>query len=146
MRRTASVILTLTLATSAAHLEAAPSSASGVRATMELNQNFYYIGDPLNVRLAVTNSGTSEVTNPVKSPLLGAFTVTDAQGKKLDAQKKPDAAEPSRPAKLAANAFYGAVVDLSQIYPQLRSKGRYSIKWSADGVSADDIMVTIIPK
>jgi len=145
MRRTALVMLVLMLGTLAHRSVAAPAAGS-VRATMELNQNFYYIGDPLNVRLAITNGGAGEVTNPVKSPLFTAFTIADAQGKALEAAKKPDAQEPTRPAKLAPNAFYGAVVDLSQIYPQLRSKGRYTIKWSADGLAADEIVVTIIPK
>jgi peptidylprolyl isomerase len=148
MLRTASGILVLAVGTLASRSVAAPTTpaAGSVRATMELNQNFYYIGDPLNVRLAITNNGTGEVANPVKSPLFGSFVVADAQGKSLEAAKKVDAQEPARPAKLAPNAFYGAVVDLSQMYPQLRSKGRYKIKWSADGLSADEITVTIIPK
>jgi len=148
MRRIAAAMFVLALGTSVQETTAAPSSAASgsVRATMELNQQFYYVGEPLNVRLAITNSGTSEVANPVKSSLFGSFTVADAQGKRLEAQAKPEAQEPSRPAKLAPNAFYGAVVDLSQMYPQLRSKGRYSIRWSADGVSSDEFNVTIISK
>jgi cyclophilin family peptidyl-prolyl cis-trans isomerase len=113
---------------------------------MELNQQFYYVGEPLNIRVAIANGGSTEVSNPVKSPLFSSFTVADAQGKRLANQTKPEAQEPSRPAKLAPSAFYGAVVDLSQMYPQLRSKGRYSIRWSADGVSSDEIVVTVIPK
>jgi len=148
MRRIAAVMVVLMLGMATVPTNAAPAAAasSGVKALMELNQQFYYIGEPLNVRMAIANNGASEVANPVKSPLFGAFIVSDAQGKPLAPQSKPTAQEPSRPAKLAPNAFYGAIVDLSQMYPQLRSKGRYSIRWSADGISADEIAITIIPK
>lgn len=150
MRRIAAVMVVVALGISlarAAGKDAPAGRAAGpVRAQMELNQNFYYIGEPLSVRLSISNSGSTEVANPVKGALFGAFTVTDAQGKRLEPQSKAEAPEPSRPEKLAANAFYGAVVDLSQMYPQVRSKGRYSIKWSADGVSSDEITITVIPR
>jgi len=148
MRRIAAVMIVLALGTLVPRTAAAPATPApgNVRAQMELNQQFYYIGDAMNVRVAISNGGTSEVPNPVKSPLFGAFTVADSQGKRLEPQAKADAQEPSRPAKLAPNAFYGAVVDISQMYPQLRSKGRYSIKWSADGVTSDEFVVTVIPK
>lgn len=151
MRRIAALMAVLTLGALVARAAAAPAkpakpATGGVGVLMELNQHFYYIGEPLNVRIAISNSAASEVSNPVKSPLFGSFSVADSQGTRLDPQAKPEAQEPSRPAKLAPGAFYGAVVDLSQMYPQLRSKGRYSIRWSADGVASDEIAVTVIPK
>jgi cyclophilin family peptidyl-prolyl cis-trans isomerase len=148
MRRIAAVMVVLALASLLGRPIAAPSgpAAGPVKAQIELNQQFFYIGEPMSVRISVSNGGAAEVANPVKSALFGAFTVADAQGKRLEPAAKPSAQEPTRPAKLAPNAFYGAVVDLSQMYPQLRSKGRFSIKWSADGVSSDEIVVTIIPK
>ena len=148
MRRIAAVMIVLALGAWAPRTTAAPATPApgNVRAQMELNQQFYYIGDPMNVRVAISNGGTNELPNPVKSALFGGFTVTDSQGKRLEPQAKPEAQEPSRPAKLAPNAFYGAIVDVSQMYPQLRTKGRYSIKWSADGVSSDEVVVTVIPK
>ena len=151
MRRIAAVLVVLTLGAFVARAAAAPAkpaqpATGGVGVLMELNQQFYYIGEPLNVRVAISNGGASEVSNPVKGALFSAFSVADSQGKRLEPQAKPEAQEPSRPAKLAPNAFYGAVVDLSQMYPQLRSKGRYSIRWSEDGVASDEIVVTVIPK
>jgi peptidyl-prolyl cis-trans isomerase A (cyclophilin A) len=117
-----------------------------VKAVMELKQQFYYVGEPMTVRIAISNTGTSEVQNPVKRPLFASFQVADAQGKRLEPQAKAQAQEPSRPAKLTASEFYGATIDLSQMYPQLKSRGKYSIRWSADGVSSDEIEVTVIPK
>ena len=148
MRRIAAVVVTLALG--ALNGRAAPPTAKepagNVNAVMELRQQFYYVGEPMSVRITISNSGESELPNPVKGPLFSSFSVADAQGKRVAPQAKPAAQEPSRPGKLAPNEFYGATVELSQMYPQIKSKGRYSIRWSADGVSSDEIVVTVIPK
>ncbi len=148
MRRISAVVIMLALGvltTRAATPPAKPASGS-VRAVMELQRQFYYVGDPMTVRIAISNDGTSEVANPVKSSLFGSFIVADPDGKRLAPQAKPQAQEPSRPTKLTPSEFYGAAVDLSQMYPQLRVKGKYSIRWSAEGVSSDEIVVTVIPR
>lgn len=148
MPRIASTMLIVLMGALSARAIAAPAKpASGsVKAVLELNQQFYYVGEPMNVRVTIANNGSAELSNPVKSALLGSFSVLDASGARLEAQGKPETQEPSRPSKLASKAFYGAVVDLSQIYPQLKSKGRYSLHWSADGVESDTVLVMVIPK
>jgi peptidyl-prolyl cis-trans isomerase A (cyclophilin A) len=148
MRRIAAVMVMFGLGGLAGRAAAPPAKepAGTVKAVMELGQQFYYIGEPLTIRVTISNSGGSEVANPVKGPLFTSFSVSDSQGKRLGPQAKPQAQEPSRPGKLAPNEFYGATVELSQMYPQLKSKGKYSIRWSADGVSSDEILVTVIPK
>jgi cyclophilin family peptidyl-prolyl cis-trans isomerase len=148
MRRIAALVVTLalwTLAAWSASPTANPSSGD-VKAVMELKQQFYYAGEPLSVRITISNTGTSDAPNPVKSPLFGSFQLADAQGKRLEPKAKAPEQEPSRPAKLTPSEFYGAAVDLSQMYPQLKTRGKYSIRWSADGVSAEEIVVTVIPK
>ena len=148
MRRISAVVVMLALGVLATRAAAPPVNppSGSVRAVMELKQQFYYVGEPMTVRVAISNDGASDVANPVKSPLFGSFIVADPQGKRLAPQAKPQAQEPSRPTKLTPSEFYGAAVDLSQLYPQLRSKGKYSIRWSADGVASDEILVTVIPK
>ena len=146
MRAICAVMVALAIGSTLAGAASPPAAPGSVRAQMELNQQFYYVGEPMNVRLSILNDGAAEIANPVRGSLFGSFVVTDSQGRALERQAKPDAKEPSRPDKLAANSFYGAVIDLSQMYPQLRSKGRYSIKWSSDAVSADEIGITVIPK
>jgi len=148
MRRISAVVVILALGALAGRAAITPvkEDAGSVRAVMELRQQFYYIGEPMTVRIAISNGGGSEVANPVKGALFTSFAVADSKGKRFSPQAKPEAQEPSRPAKLAPNEFYGATVELSQMYPQLKTKGRYSIRWSADGVSSDEIVVTVIPK
>ncbi len=148
MRRISAVVIMLALGVLAAQAASPPAKpeSGSVRAVMELQRQFYYVGDPMTVRVTISNDGTSEVANPVKSSLFGSFLVADPEGKRLTPQAKPQAQEPSRPTKLSPSAFYGAAVDLSQMYPQLRTKGKYSIRWSADGVSSAEIVVNVIPQ
>ncbi|HJQ98725.1 MAG TPA: peptidylprolyl isomerase [Candidatus Polarisedimenticolaceae bacterium] len=124
-------------------LAAAP--ADGVKAVLELDQNFYYVGDPFLVKISIGNDGTTEAPNPVKAGLLEGFEV-ESGNKKLEATGKAAAAEPTRPAKLAPKAFYGTVVDLTQLYPELKNAGSYRLRWSSDGVKSDAIELKIIPK
>lgn len=138
------LILVLLVAAGAGILAATPTDS--VKAVLELDQQFYYVGDPFLVKISIGNDGDAEVANPVKAGLFGGFEVTAAGGKKLESAGKPSAEEPVRPAKLGAKAFYGSVVDLTQIYPQLKTAGAYSVRWSADGVKSDAIELTIIPR
>ena len=124
-------------------LAAAP--ADGVKAVLELDQNFYYVGDPFLVKISIGNDGGAEAPNPVKAGLLEGFEV-ESGTKKLEPTGKAAAAEPARPAKLAPKAFYGTVVDLTQLYPELKNPGSYRLRWSSDGVKSDAIELKIIPK
>lgn len=146
MHRTPALVLAFAAAALGA-VAAPPAAPPGaVTAVMELKQKFFYVGDPMMVRLSITNGSGSEVANPVKSTLFGSFTVMDSEGKKIASQSKPEAQEPNRPAKLAPSEFYGTAVDLSQMYPALRARGKYRIRWSADGIASDEILVSVIPK
>lgn len=118
----------------------------GVHAILELGQEFFYTGDPLLVRVTVLNEGDKTVANPVKSPVLGSFRVADADGKVLAPQGRATVEEPARPERLSARGFYGAVVDLTEMYPRIREGGRYQIVWAADGLSTQAVLVTVIPK
>src|SRR5262245_22194736 len=90
----------------------------GVRATLELNQSYYYAGDPLPVRVSVGNDGTAPSSNPVKTPLVKGFVVR-AAGATVRPTGTVTAQEPARPDKLASHAFFGTVIDLTELYPEL---------------------------
>ncbi len=124
----------------------AESPPAGVKAVLELSQPFYYAGDPFAVKLTIGNDGDREVPNPVKSSLFGSFEAKTVEGAPLKAQGKPGAAEPERPSKLPPGSHYGAIVDLTQIFPDLKKPGRYEIRWAADGVSSNAILVQLLPR
>jgi cyclophilin family peptidyl-prolyl cis-trans isomerase len=64
----------------------------------------------------------------------------------IKAGGSPGVPEPSRPDKLSAQSGYFVYVDLTKMYPDLLKPGQYSVRWSADGLSSDTIVVRMIPK
>jgi cyclophilin family peptidyl-prolyl cis-trans isomerase len=123
-----------------------PPSEGAVEAVLELRDNFFYAGDPFEVRLNITNRGNAEVDNPVRSRLAEGLQVRLAGGDEIKPTGKPRASEPSRPAKLGAKGFYGTVFDLTEMYPELKKPGRYEFRWSAAGLVSNEIVVSIIPR
>jgi cyclophilin family peptidyl-prolyl cis-trans isomerase len=117
-----------------------------VQVALELSQEFYYEGDPLNVRITVRNTGEKKVANPVKVALFSAFKVRRAEGETLKPTHPPTSEEPARPESLTPAAFYGAVANLAEVYPELTHRGRYEIAWSADGMITNLLLVTVIPR
>ena len=133
------------LAAPAAEKDEKEKPKGGVRATLELNQSYYYAGDPLPVRISVGNDGAGTSSNPVKTPLLKGFVVRSG-GNTLRASGTTSATEPARPDKLAARSFFGTVVDLAELYPELRQPGEFEIGWEADGVDSNTLKVKLIPR
>jgi cyclophilin family peptidyl-prolyl cis-trans isomerase len=119
--------------------------AGEVAVSLGLPQQFYYEGDALDLRNTVLNRGDEKVENPVKSALFeGLFVRRDGQA--LERTGKTTTEEPSRPEKLAPESFYGAVVNLVDLFPQLAERGAYEIFWAADSVVSDMIVATILPR
>ena len=148
MPRTAvavSVSLAAILSLSGALAEEGASNTA-VRAVLELNQQFYYAGEPLRVRVSVSNDGSADVRNPVKTPLPRGFEVRPSGAAPLQAKGGVKDAEASRPGTLAPGYAYSAVVDLGELYPALRSPGSYEIRWAADGITSQTLVVRVIPK
>lgn len=121
------------------------SRGDGVWALLELNQRFYYAGDPFNVRITVGYDGEQQVDNPVKGRLARGFEVR-RDGKRLAPKGPLPEDEGERPAKLERGAFYGRVVELSRFYPQLNEVGTYEISWSSGGVQSQSLTVHMIPR
>ena len=118
---------------------------AGITATLELSQQFYYAGEPLFVRVSVGNDGENTVDNPVKGALLQGFEIV-RDGEALERGASPEGREPARPEKLAPRTFYGAVVDLTELFPDLDRPGRYEIDWSSDGVASRGLVVRLLPR
>lgn len=140
------VSLALAAALALAFTAGAEDKGTGVKAVLELKNNFFYAGDPFPMRVNIVNAGDKPVANPVKTPIAQGIEVKVAGGDVVKPSGKPKASEPSRPDKLGAQGFYGTVLDLAEMYPELGRPGRFEIRWQADGVTSDTIRATVIPK
>lgn len=131
-------------------LGAAPAPAQEVSqpvsVRLELNQEFFYAGDPLFVRISVRNEGPRSVPNPVKQELFKKFKIRRVGGGELAARSDAAVQDPARPGELAPRSFYGAVVDLAEIYPDLQQPGSFTIHWSGHGLLSDQLTVRLIPR
>src|SRR6185369_8096827 len=112
------------LAAPAAEKDEKEKPKGGVHATLELNQSYYYAGEPLPVRISVGNDGAGTLSNPVKTALVKGLVVKSG-GNTLHPTGTASAQEPARPDKLASRAFFGTVVDLAELYPELRQPGDF---------------------
>ncbi|MDX1388527.1 MAG: peptidylprolyl isomerase [Acidobacteriota bacterium] len=122
------------------------TDSSGVWALIELNQRVYYAGEPFNVRVSIGNGGEETIDNPVKTPLFKGFKVRPVGGDLIAPTGTPTESDPQRPAKLGGRGFYGGVVDLTTVYPELMSNGHFEIEWSEAGVESNTLSVKIIPR
>lgn len=121
------------------------ASAADVSATLALSQEFYYEGDPLPIQLSVANTSGEKIDNPLRSPLFNGFVVS-SDGTPIERSGSAGSEAPAHPDTLSADGFYGATVDLTQLFPELAQAGRYEIYWSADQVISGMLVVTILPR
>jgi len=121
-------------------------ATAGVKVVLELSQRFYYAGDPFPLRVSIGNDGAKRVANPIKTPFFKGFEVRTSAGEVIEPTGDPGVPEPSRPDKLTPGSFYGAIVDLTEIYPELLEVGRYEVRWAANGVESEIIVVKMIPR
>jgi cyclophilin family peptidyl-prolyl cis-trans isomerase len=120
---------------------------TSVRAVLEARgRQFFYAGEPFPLRISIANDGAESVPNPVKAGLLRGFEVTRADGSAIEAGGKADVAEPARPERLSPNSGYFVIVDVARVFPELQKPGQYSIRWTADGLTSDTIVVRMIPQ
>lgn len=122
---------------------AADSKTPSVR--LELAQQFYYVGDALDLRITVFNPNDKKIANPIETPLFSGFKVRH-EGEILKPEGRPSTEEPARPGKLGPDSFYGGVVNLLELFPRLASAGTFQIFWNADGIVSPMVVVTIIPR
>jgi peptidyl-prolyl cis-trans isomerase B (cyclophilin B) len=128
---------------------AASSGAQDERpvvATLALAQEFFYAGDSLVVELRIQNGGPASHENPVRAALLGGFKVKPKGGEPFTAKEGHGVSEPERPKKLEPGAFYGAVLDLGRLYPQLHEPGTFEIYWGSDVMVSNMLVVTVIER
>lgn len=123
----------------------AGADAGPVHAVLELGEQFYYAGKPFQMRVNIVNDGDAEVKNPVKVALREGLEVRNAAGEVVPATGKPKASEPSRPEKLGSKGFYGAVFDLTEVFPELKKPGRFQIRWRSGAVESQTVAVIVIP-
>jgi cyclophilin family peptidyl-prolyl cis-trans isomerase len=119
----------------------------GLRATLERLGNFYYAGDPVQVRVAVFNTGTEPLENVDSIDMFKGLTIGDTTGATSFQRKaNPAGGAKYRPAALAPGGFFGMIMDLRDVFSGMDTPGKYSVRLQLDGVNSDPVLISIIPR
>jgi cyclophilin family peptidyl-prolyl cis-trans isomerase len=113
---------------------------------LELNQEFFYEGDSIHMRVSVRNNSDVEMTNPVKIKLFKGFNAQTGDGRELTAAKSASLTHPNRLESLSPLSFYGGIVDLTMIFSELKEIGTYQISWSANDLASKTLVLRVIPR
>jgi peptidyl-prolyl cis-trans isomerase B (cyclophilin B) len=122
----------------------APAAGGGVKVTVERLGNFYYAGEPVLVRVAIFNTGTTPHENSGGTDLLGDLVVAEDSSGALKHKKSPSSEKSYQPASIAPGGFFGFVADLRDVVEGLDKPGRYHARYSAKGLESDNVPIVLI--
>jgi cyclophilin family peptidyl-prolyl cis-trans isomerase len=136
----------ITLATVAGFPSAARSEEPAkLYVHMETPGRLSYAGDSLQINLFFKNEGKTQWVNP-GIPIEAGFQAYSGDGKKLDKVKAPESSIEGQPKFLEPNAYFGKILDLNVLFPQVNALGTYRITWSASGLPEQSVVSKVIKK
>jgi cyclophilin family peptidyl-prolyl cis-trans isomerase len=121
-------------------------SAAPITVDLELNQHFFYEGDPLHMRVSVRNNSDAEVSNPIKIKLFKGFNARTVEGRELTLAASAGLTHPKKLESMTPLSFYGGIVDITAIFSELKQIGTYEISWAANGLESNSIVLQVIPR
>ena len=132
----------------AAFILMVPASAQeGAKLFVELDApgRLAYTGDPNRVSILFKNIGGTPWTNPGMN-LEDGLQVYDSEGRKLKKIETQASASESQPQILEPNGYFGKVINLNLLFPDMKKAGSYRITWSGPGVEEQSIVSRVIKK
>lgn len=123
-------------------------AAKPLKATLERLGTFAYVGDPLQIRVAVFNTSEQAFDNAKGLDLMHGLLVGDATGAAASIPRKAGVQtdKRSQPSVLAPGEFFGFIADLRDLYDGLDKPGKYIVRLALDEVSSDPVHLAIIPR
>jgi cyclophilin family peptidyl-prolyl cis-trans isomerase len=106
---------------------------------------FQYSGDPTLASILFKNEGKAPWVNPGME-IESGFEVYDGDGKKLEKAKPAASSRDTQPKILEPNAYFGKVVNLTDLFPRISGLGTYRIAWSGPGIPEQSVVTRIIKK
>jgi cyclophilin family peptidyl-prolyl cis-trans isomerase len=152
--RRAGLLLAAALVVLAVHPAAFPQEASKeskdapkdkLYVHIEARSRLTYAGDANEVTILFKNEAKENWTNPGMEIEAG-FQVFDSNGTKLEKVKVSPSPKDAQPKILLPGGYFGAIVDLTAMFPKMAALGTYKITWSGPGVTEKTIMSRVIRK
>ena len=106
---------------------------------------FAYAGDPITMRISITNEGTSPWSNDSGVDLAGGFVI-ERQGGDAVGVKAQTLDKKQQPTVIGPQAFFGRTLDVVPLARTPMTPGTYSIRWQGMGLVSNTFTVKVIPK
>jgi len=106
---------------------------------------FSYAGDPLLMRISLSNEGAGPVNNEQGISLLKGFSIINEAGSRVPI-KGAGADSKSQPSRLAPGGFFGQTIDLNTVVEKPLATGTYVIRWEHGDTTSNSFTVKVIPK
>ena len=104
-----------------------------------------YAGDQNQVTIFFKNEGKRNWTNP-GIEIEAGFQVYDIAGKKLKKKGAPETVKETQPGILEPNGYFGKIIDLNTMFPDMVRIGSYRITWSGHELPEQSIITRVIKK
>ena len=121
------------------------SAAADLKVTVDVRR-FYYVGDPVLIRITLFNDGKTPYDNAKGTDLLGFTAVVDVTGAAMKRKPSPTAETRVQPAVIVAGGFFGFIADLRDAVEGLDKPGRFMVQFKMPGLEVAPTPVVIIPR
>jgi hypothetical protein len=138
-------IVSSSAATSPAGSGGTAAGPSDLKARVE-SQRFYYAGDPILVRVTLSNEGKSVYDNSKGFNLLGSLVVNQTGTGSLKHKGAPAADPRVQPATLIPGGYFGVVGDARDAVEGLDKAGRYTVLFQSGGIESEPVPLLVIPR
>ncbi len=106
---------------------------------------YVYEDDPIMVALTVKNVTDKTVDNAKGLDLVGGMLVDAARGSKLKAAENLGSFL-SQPKVIEQSAFFGRVIDVTQVFPGLKKAGNYKLSWKGTAATSNDLVLHVVER
>lgn len=124
--------------------DGAEVSSQQPRVILEVQGLHYDAGMPVRVRVTVRNNGESGTGNPLANPIAQGFRLSGPDGKTWQPEKVGKASAETQPRRLAAQSYFGQVIDLAGHFPILAEIGNYQLTYAAGEHEVESVRLNII--
>ena len=104
-----------------------------------------YAGDPNQVTIYFKNQGSENWINPGLEIEAG-FQVFDSAGSKLAKNEAAASVRDAQPRLLEPNGYFGKIIDLNVLFPDMARIGSYRITWAGHSFPEQSIITRVIKK
>ncbi|MEE9218367.1 MAG: peptidylprolyl isomerase [Acidobacteriota bacterium] len=121
---------------------------SEVRFPNHFSSIFYafFSGDPIQYRLLVHNLSEEPMEMPEGFDLLSSLSITREKDEQVKVRTEGRSLKSTLPDKLGPGQIIGGFFNLTEIVPDIKKEGLYTIQWELGDWKSNPVRVRVIPR